>query len=1045
MQNADDEAENLQQAGILIRLEQNRLVVANHGLPFTAHGILSLMYSNNSPKITRQKKIGYKGLGFRAILNWSESILIKSGAFSLEFSRRNAVDFLNGLMTKNPGLKEEIDSTGSGEHPIATLAAPKWKPPDSSVPSGYDTSVIINFSSAHVRENIQDQINELGLEVALFLNNLKEIKLESPGRTETIARKTATPDHFEEIQLIDNEGHVKDSKRWRIFPKSGEIPQDLRNENIKQYEYDLRIAVSDKLDDNINRLFCYFKTEVTLPFPAIIHGTFELDGNRNHLTETKVNEFLLERLGELMTEAAKNITQSQEDVTWDAMKLLARRGELDDKLTKMNFYKKLLTSIRKEALIPVLSNKYMSVEEKPVFYDIPLSETLETAPSDFPELALYTSDKEIQTLLHEPELGIGPYSAAHLVKKLTNLSKNFTLDTRAHLIILLANNYDKCLKPLEPDKTPSLFVDDQGERIAANTKAFLPPERARFQLPKMVTLVFISSDLSADLRSKAGVKSNDALAEKLACFNVQPYRAAAVIRRIVVNTNRTIKKSPSKKKEYIQQMVQALFIISSDETTSDSKFPERVNVPLFTRKGVLRNARALYFGSEYSAGRMMDALYSGIDDTVFITNKDDLGLAEKPESEAIKFLKWVGVEDFPRMTIKNLEKESCESGYETFVLNNLKYPYQTTWFETYQDYNKLKDYKQYRSVITVHDIPELEAILSKAKFEHVLSWLHLDPRIQELIKKGCEPSGSHFGLRLHKKQQLRNLREREISPYILWKLKAIKWVKAKSGQKVTPEKCCLSENLERMSPLIEIPEIDAKDPILKEMKVELRDLRYALSKIGASEDLTNLPTESIYSILSKLETADLEGSKAKSIYKGIINSKPKEWDSTLKESEAYQAFLKDGKILAKTDGKTAYIPVSKAYNVGYITFPKQIMNRFPIAEIPRRLGKERINDIFGIKPLEDIIGFLLASEPELRSINAQFSQHFETFKPYVLVFRHGTSKFSTEFNSLKKFKVCLCKRIDAKYSFDNQEWELTLNPYEHIQPSGENSSLHPPA
>ncbi len=779
LQNADDEAENLQEPGVLIRLEENRLVVANHGLPFTAQGILSLMYSDNSPKIKRQKKIGYKGLGFRAILNWSESVHIKSGAFSLEFSRPNAIDFLNQLIVQNPTLKEEMENTGSGDHPIATLAAPMWKPADSSLMSAYDTSVVINFSSDDVRQDIQAQINELGLEVALFLNNLKEIKLESPERTETVIRKPATADGFEVIQLLDKDGVVKDSKRWRIFPKSGEVPKDLRNENAKQYEYDLRIAVSDKLDDNINRLFCYFKTEVNLPFPAIIHGTFELDGNRNHLTETKVNEFLLERLAELMTETAKTITQSQTPVTWDAMKLLARRGDLDDKLKKMNFYKKLLTSIRKEGLIPVLSNKYMSAEEKPVFYDIPLAETLEGAPSDFPELALYTPDKEIQALLREPELRIGPYSPEELVKKLNNLPKNFTLNGRAQLIILLANNYDKCLKPLEPDKTPRLFVDDQGQPIAANTKAFLPPERARFQLPETVRLVFISSDLTMHLRKKAGVNSNDALAEKLTCFNVQPYRAAAVIGRIVANTNRTINKIPSKKKEYLQQMVQALFMISSDETNPDSKFPEKVNVPLFTRKGGLRNARELYFGSEYSNGKIMDALYSGLDDTAFVTNKDELGLAANTESEAVKFLKWVGVEEFPRMSVKKLEKESYDSGYEAFVLKNLKYPYQTTWSETYQDYNKLEGDKQYRSVITVHDIPELETILSKAKFEHVLTWLHLDPRIQEILRKGCEPSGSRCGLWLYKKQQTRNLREGEISPYILWKLRTTEWVKAK--------------------------------------------------------------------------------------------------------------------------------------------------------------------------------------------------------------------------------------------------------------------------
>ena len=91
LQNADDEAENTENPSVLIKLEQDRLIIANNGTPFSKEGILSLMYSDNSPKIKRQKKIGYKGLGFRSILNWSQSIGIKSGPFSIEFSKENAI------------------------------------------------------------------------------------------------------------------------------------------------------------------------------------------------------------------------------------------------------------------------------------------------------------------------------------------------------------------------------------------------------------------------------------------------------------------------------------------------------------------------------------------------------------------------------------------------------------------------------------------------------------------------------------------------------------------------------------------------------------------------------------------------------------------------------------------------------------------------------------------------------------------------------------------------------------------------------------------
>ena len=125
LQNADDEAENHSNPRMLIRLEADRLIISNNGNPFSEKGVLSLMYPNNSPKRKRRKKIGYKGLGFRAILNWSHSIWIKSGPFSIEFSREIAISFLKGLLGKNPDLEKNMKETTSDPFPIATLAVPK--------------------------------------------------------------------------------------------------------------------------------------------------------------------------------------------------------------------------------------------------------------------------------------------------------------------------------------------------------------------------------------------------------------------------------------------------------------------------------------------------------------------------------------------------------------------------------------------------------------------------------------------------------------------------------------------------------------------------------------------------------------------------------------------------------------------------------------------------------------------------------------------------------------------------------------------------------
>ena len=181
LQNGDDAAENAKTPEMLISLEDKRLVVANNGDPFERQGILSFIFSDNSPKTMAIKKIGYKGLGFRAVLNWSDSIWIKSGGFSIEFSRENAIAFFRELLKKNPRLGKDIQEQFGEKYkyeevcPIATLSVPVWKETWDIDTSQYATYVVVNFDSEEIKEDIQKKINALRMEVALFLNNLRKI------------------------------------------------------------------------------------------------------------------------------------------------------------------------------------------------------------------------------------------------------------------------------------------------------------------------------------------------------------------------------------------------------------------------------------------------------------------------------------------------------------------------------------------------------------------------------------------------------------------------------------------------------------------------------------------------------------------------------------------------------------------------------------------------------------------------------------------------------------------------------------------------------
>jgi hypothetical protein len=73
LQNADDAAPDGDKTLVDVKIELigNIFKIQNSGIPFSAEGIASLMYPNTSTKSLQRGKIGHKGLGFRAVLNWN--------------------------------------------------------------------------------------------------------------------------------------------------------------------------------------------------------------------------------------------------------------------------------------------------------------------------------------------------------------------------------------------------------------------------------------------------------------------------------------------------------------------------------------------------------------------------------------------------------------------------------------------------------------------------------------------------------------------------------------------------------------------------------------------------------------------------------------------------------------------------------------------------------------------------------------------------------------------------------------------------------------
>lgn len=112
---------------VRIELSAAGLIVANEGAPFTRDGVASLKLANFSPKRTRKRQmVGNKGLGFRAVLNWTRTPLVLSEGLALAFSAAAAHDRQQRLARTSEKLRtliaEEQKTSGVLIVPLLTFS-----------------------------------------------------------------------------------------------------------------------------------------------------------------------------------------------------------------------------------------------------------------------------------------------------------------------------------------------------------------------------------------------------------------------------------------------------------------------------------------------------------------------------------------------------------------------------------------------------------------------------------------------------------------------------------------------------------------------------------------------------------------------------------------------------------------------------------------------------------------------------------------------------------------------------------------------------------
>jgi hypothetical protein len=1022
LQNANDAATETGIPGkVKIILTQEGLIVGNTGAPFTIGGVESLQTSNLSPKRHQRRLfVGSKGLGFRAVLNWSKYPMILSGELRLAYSSEDIVRRTQSLLNESRELALKVleESPNSSALIAPILVFPSFTEngdltslitdPSSKkilekcqelLSEGYTTTIGMPFDQPKAIENAQSQINSLAPELLLFVPYLSEIVISQEDLNPQCWRRETDPTH---VRVLSDD---KILNEWRVYQEVGEIPTEFQSKVAGgRVDYEICLAIPKMIQDSNRPLFSFFPTEIPFPLPFVCHATLELSQNRKQLQGSKNNEFVITRLAEFIVQKAVEYGDSVPDDPWACCDLLINRGDFGLDLEKLGFYNTLINACKKNRIIPTLQGKRIIPSEARLLQGasedwLPSSLFGEIIPERNADPDIFNRDKKFFQRLSITTLDDSTFS-----QKLANIEK-LDIDERAALVAGMINH--SVSKKLH---SSSLLIDSTGIPVPENTRVFLLPSinDQTIILPEWADLRFLNENFKRILQERLNAKDVRELYNNISSFRVVEYSLVNLISSLVAAANRRIRESPEHTDQIHHELLQALFDLFQKTVETNQKFPSESNVMLLNQKGFFSDARKIYFGQCYPPfGNITQELYGTWAPELLLASPESLGL-NADISSLIAFLEWIGVARFPREQIQPLLNEHHYTG---FIVHGLTYP---AIFKDFICHNPNE--VRLPSTSDVKTIDGLQSILDKADPFAILSWLATDNRAIDWQR--LDPSHAKLSMYPQKKQA--RFFSGPLPSYIFWKISHTKWLLTTDGEKEIPVNCMAAERA--IEALFRRPLIPSEENLQKYYWLS-SSIRDAWQRAGVIPGLAYLEKEELYRLLLELPTRSPDGQSAGALYEWMIES-----DSLAIGifGPNFERFQKEGKMWGREGEKTGYFPVSQLHHADSEDLPKVLLQKLKLVDLPKRVGTEKVERIFGVKPIDRQKIHQEIKNHQLAFGSSEAAKEFEEIKEYLLVLRKSRTAQIQQVKKLQSLKLTVCSEITASIEYESQPFEFEL-------------------
>lgn len=294
LQNADDVGAT---KFYLYKINDFSFLVANNGRTFTGDDLTALCRSGASTKKRKSNTIGFRGIGFKSVVNYSNIVHLISGeikvTFSKELTQRTINSDINVPLIRIPHQFNE----NKYDNIIKKV-----------INAGFNTIFIFEISKSTLMQEIDNFDNTC----MLFLKHVEQIIIDYNNYKISAINRNIINNSF---TLININTEKQDKNQWLIYNDG------INNINSIAFKYENGKVIDS--NNNENLIHSFMPTNDKFIIPCKVNGDFSTDPSRTKVIIDDETKVTIDEISNLIANLVIDIYKSGKD-TYGIIKVLSK-------------------------------------------------------------------------------------------------------------------------------------------------------------------------------------------------------------------------------------------------------------------------------------------------------------------------------------------------------------------------------------------------------------------------------------------------------------------------------------------------------------------------------------------------------------------------------------------------------------------------------------------------------------------------------------------------------------------------------------------------